>query len=592
MTTWVPIMILRVALVIPCYRLCLMALTYLTTPPTRILPMWVSALLPSFMIQAFKKAPLTTTVSLVRWCLFSMNELTWLLGLNILEKFVSRGAFCDSSSRCLQTQCHPGTRERVLEMIQGWALDADGASRILWLYGQAGAGKSAIAQTIAEYCHQTDNLAASFFFFRVGPDRNTADRLFPTLAHQLCLSVPGIAPFISAAMETDPLLPMQSLDIQCERLIIEPFEQIAAKYSAMAVPRLIVIIDGVDECADEAMQQRFLTLIGDAVYQGRIPLRFLICSRPELHIRDVFDRMISSSSTSRLVLDDSVDSHASIERYLIDEFERISLEQGLGVYSWPSQGAIDRLVHNSAGQFIYASTVIRFVEDKYSNPMQQLDIVLGLRAVGSSPFADLDRLHIEILSRQPDQVFIANLIAILIVLSTSSHLVTISSIGIINALLNLEEGKAFAKLRGLLPLLEISETYICVRHASFLEFLQSPARCGQYYTSAREATRRFLDLLVAAVARYASMDLKHASEYDCSNLESLARMAAAPPPYAYQLLPPDDWENVLYPIQKFADMPFQASDFDVFYRMHSVHQIVLRLLTFKSSSISPSGPHC
>jgi hypothetical protein len=206
------------------------------------------------MIQAFKKAPLMTTVSLVRWCLFSVNELTWLLGLSILENFVSRSAFCDSSSRYLQAQCHPGTRERVLEMIQGWALDADRASRILWLYGQAGAGKSAIAQTIAEYCHQTDNLAASFFFFPVSPDRNTADRLFPTLAHQLCLSIPGIAPFISAAMETDPLLPMQPLDIQCERLIVEPFEQIAVKYSAMAVPQLIVIIDGVDECADEAMQ--------------------------------------------------------------------------------------------------------------------------------------------------------------------------------------------------------------------------------------------------------------------------------------------------------------------------------------------------
>ena len=142
----------------------------------------------------------------------------------------------------------------------------------------------------------------------------------------------------------------------------------------------------------------------------------------------------------------------------------------------------------------------------------------------------------------------------------------------------------------LLPLL--SGTYICVRHASFLKFLQSPARCGQYYTSTREATRRFLDLLAAAVVRYASMDLGHASEYDCSNLESLARMAVAPPPYAYQLLPPGDWENILYPIQKFADMQFRASDFDVFYRMHSVHQIVLHLLTFKSSSIPPSSPHC
>ena len=432
------------------------------------------------------------------------------LGLGILEKYVSQGAFCDSSTDYLQPQCHPGTCERVLEMIKGWVHEADVSSHILWLYGQAGAGKSAIAQTIAEYCHQTDNLAASFFFFRASPDRNTADRLFPTLAWQLSLSVPGIAPFISAAIEADPLLPMDSIEIQCERLIVEPFEHIAEKYSAMAVPRLIVVIDGVDECSNEVMQQRFLTLIGDAVDQGRIPLRFLICSRPELHIRDAFDRMISSNATSRLVLDDSVESHGGIDRYLVDEFERISLEQGHRVYSWPSQGAIDRLVHNSAGQFIYASTVIKFIDDKYSNPMKQLEIVLGLRSISSSPFADLDRLYMEILSRQPDQGFLANLIVILLVLSTASHLVTISSIGIINALLYLEEGKAFSKLHGMHPLLEITETLICVRHASFLEFLQNPTRCGRYYIGPREATRTFLNLLVAAVVRYATMDLKRA----------------------------------------------------------------------------------
>jgi len=412
-------------------------------------------------------------------------------------------------------------------MIKGWVHDADAASRILWLYGQAGAGKSAIAQTIAEYCHQTDSLAASFFFFRASPDRNTADRLFPTLAWQLCLSVPGIAPFISAAIESDPLLPMDSIEAQCERLIVEPFEQIAEKYSAMAVPRLIVIIDGVDKCSDEAMQQRFLTLIGDAVDQGRIPLRFLICSRPELHIRDAFDRMISGGVTSRLVLDDSIESHSGIDKYLVDEFERISLEQSLSLYAWPSQGAIDRLVQNSAGQFIYASTVIRFIDDKYSNPMKQLEIVLGLRSTTSSPFADLDRLYMEILYRQTDQGFLANLISILLVLSTASHLVTISSIGIINALLNLEEGKAFPKLRGMHPLLEITETLICVRHASFLEFLRNRARCGKYYIGPREATRKFLDLFVAAVIRYASMDLGHARYGFCLFIISRSRLIPA-----------------------------------------------------------------
>jgi hypothetical protein len=99
-------------------------------------------------------------------------------------------------------------------------------------------------------------------------------------------------------------------------------------------------------------------------------------------------------STSHLVLDDSVDSHAGIERYLIDEFERISLEQGLSVYSWPSQGAIDRLVHNSAGQFI--------AEDKYSNPMQQLDIVLGLPIIKTWRHVSPDPIYVTFLHSSSD----------------------------------------------------------------------------------------------------------------------------------------------------------------------------------------------
>ncbi|KAF8982500.1 hypothetical protein BDQ17DRAFT_1505788 [Cyathus striatus] len=38
------------------------------------------------------------------------------------------------------------------------------------LYGPAGAGKSAIAQTTAEECHREGKLAASFFYSRFSQD--------------------------------------------------------------------------------------------------------------------------------------------------------------------------------------------------------------------------------------------------------------------------------------------------------------------------------------------------------------------------------------------------------------------------------------
>ncbi|KAJ7845298.1 hypothetical protein B0H13DRAFT_1476554, partial [Mycena leptocephala] len=47
-------------------------------------------------------------------------------------------------------QCHPHTRTAVQGTIQAWADEDSAAPSVMWLYGPAGAGKSAIAQTMAE----------------------------------------------------------------------------------------------------------------------------------------------------------------------------------------------------------------------------------------------------------------------------------------------------------------------------------------------------------------------------------------------------------------------------------------------------------
>ena len=52
-----------------------------------------------------------------------------------------------------------------------WVLGKENTnSLILWLNGAAGAGKSAIAQRIAELCHEADILLATFFFSRSDPN--------------------------------------------------------------------------------------------------------------------------------------------------------------------------------------------------------------------------------------------------------------------------------------------------------------------------------------------------------------------------------------------------------------------------------------
>ncbi|KAF8347570.1 hypothetical protein F5887DRAFT_35858 [Amanita rubescens] len=80
-----------------------------------------------------------------------------------LKSHISEAAMYDSLARYPPPKCHPKTRKKVLKIISDWIDDSYPRQRIMWLNGPAGAGKSAIAQTVAER-YKDSRLAASFFF--------------------------------------------------------------------------------------------------------------------------------------------------------------------------------------------------------------------------------------------------------------------------------------------------------------------------------------------------------------------------------------------------------------------------------------------
>ncbi len=91
------------------------------------------------------------------------------------------GADVDSSARYPPPQCHPGTREWLTKKIEEWLFDEQRKWDLLWLYGPAGVGKSAVAQTIAEYSLENGRLGAAFFS-RTN-DRSDYARLWITIAY-------------------------------------------------------------------------------------------------------------------------------------------------------------------------------------------------------------------------------------------------------------------------------------------------------------------------------------------------------------------------------------------------------------------------
>ncbi|KAF7335786.1 hypothetical protein MVEN_02234600 [Mycena venus] len=320
-------------------------------------------------------------------------------GINLLSRYVLTEALHDSGERFPEPACHPGTRTRILHSLKSWALDGSTESPLFWLHGSAGAGKSAIAQMFAGECQALGWLGASFFFKRRNSKRGTWDGLFPTIAYQLAKSVPSFLPSLQQAMDDDVLLVGRTMAAQFQHLLVEPFTKVSALQS---VP--IIILDGLDECADQKVQQQILQLFIGAVHEHRLPIHILISSRPEPHLREILESPDTLGMCRQSSLSADPASFEDIRIYLRDEFSRICAEYRtrgieLGIV-WPSPDALDHLVNKFSGIFIYATTAIRFVEDPYRHPVDQLERILKLDPQSTAP---LDDLYTEILSGVPHE---------------------------------------------------------------------------------------------------------------------------------------------------------------------------------------------
>ncbi|KIK57978.1 hypothetical protein GYMLUDRAFT_116342, partial [Collybiopsis luxurians FD-317 M1] len=146
-------------------------------------------------------------------------------GLATLYHHTSTSASYDAGARYPPPLCHPGTREAVLQDLKDWANGATGADNppVRWLYGPAGAGKSAIAQTFAQTCAENGSLLGSFFFWRSDSSRNNPQRLFTTIALQMAIAIPQLRAGVNAAVSYNPFLPTSSIENQWDMLIINPW---------------------------------------------------------------------------------------------------------------------------------------------------------------------------------------------------------------------------------------------------------------------------------------------------------------------------------------------------------------------------------
>ncbi|KAJ7022910.1 hypothetical protein C8F04DRAFT_970904 [Mycena alexandri] len=343
--------------------------------------------------------------------------------------------------------------------------DQQPRSHLLWLHGPAGSGKSAVAQSVCQKLKEEGRLGGSFFFKRGHSSRGNAKKLFPTIAYQLAFLLPELKQHISRTIENDPAIVDRSLSTQLEELILNPCRKARLTHP---VP---IAIDGLDECDGEHVQQAILRAIGGALSEENLPILFLVASRPEPHIRETLAEPCLAENHRAINIRQSFED---VRKYLAIEFNRIHRKHQTMMavpFPWPEAKTFEKILWNSSGYFIYAATVIEFIDDKRFQPPERLDVILGIKhSMSGSPLNPLDQLYLQILAGVPED-FHPRLLQILVFIKDRLSLSDICR------LLELQIGELYLILRGLHSVIRIPKDDwddISAHHASFWISLMIP----------------------------------------------------------------------------------------------------------------------
>ncbi|KAJ3523985.1 hypothetical protein NMY22_g11197 [Coprinellus aureogranulatus] len=396
--------------------------------------------------------------------------------------------------------------------------ELDEPKKMVWLGGPAGCGKTAIAGSVAETCKATGLLAGTFFFssYLGSADRRSKRCVITTLAYHLAghQALHQYKVQLSAAIQLNPGIFRKRLLEQAQCLILDPLlsVRVDGQCDTSTWPRGI-LLDGLDEVqavqyheatreglerTDDADQLEILEVLHALANCPAFPFCIFISSRPERVISNFFET-IAQPSTVALFLDSKYNPDADIERFLQSRFAEIRRRFGISNSSWPGKEVIEEIVEMSSGQFIVATTVLRYVESGL--PQRQLEDIMQvgrMRNRTKNPFALLDALYIHIINRSPDPRLVVTWIRCI----TGENFKKPSAY-FWKAFLEDTEGEFYHLLTPLASLVSIPpyngrRSPVTMYHKSFTDFLTSPVRSGEHYVG-EEAWHEF------AAGRYVSV---------------------------------------------------------------------------------------
>ncbi|EKM52776.1 uncharacterized protein PHACADRAFT_53817, partial [Phanerochaete carnosa HHB-10118-sp] len=350
---------------------------------------------------------------------------------------------------------------------------------VFLLTGVAGSGKSTIAQTVAAWCSERGYLGASFFCSRDNRECSDIQMIFPTIAYQLGLFIPEFREKTAEVMRREPHIQTTLVSHQLKCLIVDPLRELPA------FPPCAVVIDALDECKDDQATSLIVRALSEHV-SDLTPLKIFLTSRPVPNITHGFRSTGLLNATQHIILHEvppdttERDIGIFLQKKMADVRERYSLDR-----SWPSAEQAARLVELSSRLFIYAATVIRFIEDaNASDPDGRLRSLLegkGMSSVSEAvSFYQLDKLYLQVLKSAHPDITRELKLRLKVVLGALVLIRDRLSPNAIDRLMLLKRGMTRTTLTHLQSVVVVPEddnAVISLIHPSFHDFLTDGDRC-------------------------------------------------------------------------------------------------------------------
>jgi len=376
--------------------------------------------------------------------------------------------YVDGASWNSSLVCHHETRKDILDDIMGFLTAADDASelRIVLLTGVAGCGKTAIAHTVAKACAQSKDvtLGSSFFFSSEGSERRRPDKLFSTVARDICGRDRIFCTSVCDAITEERALASAPLPRQFDGLILKPAMD-AAPYRTQP---LTIVIDALDEGYNEDL----LGILRDTAALIPRKYRFFITSRNDATIIPRLHNLTHITLKEVNIRDDV--NRQDIGIFVTHRLKGIARDHDLK--NWPDDNLITKFNRQAEGLFVWAATACNHIGASTS-PMEELDDLLNNKNLLDVHAAEkMDKLYASILSKCPwrDRHFVRRYRSCLGVVVALKRPLSISAIELL-----LDDDNARTVFRPLCSLLigvMSPDQPVQIAHSSLRDYL---TRCDQ-----------------------------------------------------------------------------------------------------------------